>query len=108
MLEDGKQGIVVVTGDDFVSRAVTILLRGAGYRRAFPVPVSTLFEPDVLDTVDLLLVLLPMPHLSAEQYDELIEVLPGMAATTGTRILELTVRQRFEDMERRVREVLTT
>lgn len=64
---DERRGVLAVCGDPIVGRALVLLLHGLGYDARF-VAVSSLGEPEALDDVGLLLLILT-PELDAARHE---------------------------------------
>ena len=79
---------IAICGDPVVCQALTLLLRGSGYKARF-LPTMSLWE-DTRALKDVrLLVLAPTPKLSTEDRDALLVLLKERPETTKVPILEL-------------------
>jgi hypothetical protein len=76
-----------IYGEPITGRALTLLLRGSGYKVRFLLAQS-LGEPEALKDVRLLL-LAPTPQLSAEHRDALVASLKGASEAMNMPVLEL-------------------
>jgi hypothetical protein len=78
-----------IYGEPITGRALTLLLRGSGYKARFLLAQS-LGEPEALKDVRLL-VLAPTPQLSAEQRDALVRSLKETSEAKNMPVLELVM-----------------
>ena len=80
---------VVVSGDQFGSRILALLLRDSGYRAEF-LPISSLNEPGALEDDVQVLVLTPTwALLSTEERNALVASLREMTRDRGLIVMEL-------------------
>jgi hypothetical protein len=84
---DSTLTTLAVCGDPIVSRALVLLLRGLSYDTRF-LPVSSLSEPEVLESVQLLL-FAPTPELSTEHRNALLASLKDTPGAEEVPVLEL-------------------
>ena len=85
----GSAGLatLAICGEPVVGQALSLLLRGSGYRARF-LSATSLWEPRALQDVRLL-VLTPTPKLSTEYRDALLAALRERPETAKMPILEL-------------------
>jgi hypothetical protein len=77
-----------ICGDPLVGRALTLLLRGSGYKVRFLLLAQCFWEPQALKDIRLS-VLTPTPELSTERRSALVRWLKEISEARGMPVLEL-------------------